>query len=363
MNKHLLLLFALHLFFSCTHKVEDSTVITAPQDSTLSVNVNLLADLPDSLQPETIFLKNAPAPKSIPIPDKPVSFTYNLESGPRTLNLTPTQKTKVSFSPTLKNYTTDQGLALDLTTCGYTDRKGNLWFGTTVNGVSKYDGHSFTNYNTTQGLIDNRINSIIEDSAGNIWFATKSGVSKFDGTTFSTIGNFQEVLSIFEDTSGNIWLGAYDGLYKYAGDSMLKYHEPDGLTSNKDYILEEDPKGVLYVCTNDDLFRYDGTRFTNMAVSMEVVDSIYRSKSRNAWDRIPTAYKLTKFPDLVSAESVTEDKSGNIWVCTVASGVVKYSGQAFLQLTSKSIRSVFEDQSGNIWLSGADKCITRFDGE
>ena len=350
------------MLFSCTHKVKEKSVTHFTQDSTVRIKVTILANLPDSLQPETILLENTPAPKTIRIPDKPISFTINHKSGPHILNLAPAEKTKVLFSPVLKNYTTEQGLALDLTTCGYADKKGNLWFGTTVNGVSKYDGHSFTNYTTSQGLIENRINSIIEDRAGNIWFATPSGVSKFDGTTFSTFGKFKDVFSIFEDRSGNFWFCTRDGLYKYAGDSISWYSEPDGLPANTDYDLMEDSKGILCVCSDKGLFRYDGTRFTNIAVNKDDVDSICKDKSGNGWASTPPGYRLNKFHDLVSGVSI-EDKSGNVWFCTAAKGVVKYSGQAFLQLTDKSFRSIFEDKSGNIWLSGSSDYITRFDGE
>ena len=33
-------------------------------------------------------------------------------------------------TPYFTNYDTDQGLALSSIWCGYTDKKGNLWFGT-----------------------------------------------------------------------------------------------------------------------------------------------------------------------------------------------------------------------------------------
>ena len=50
------------------------------------------------------------------------------------------------------SYTTKQGLAGELTLFITGDSKDNLWIGTYGNGVSKYDGKSFTNYDTLQGL-------------------------------------------------------------------------------------------------------------------------------------------------------------------------------------------------------------------
>src|SRR5687767_14214379 len=67
------------------------------------------------------------------------------------------------------------------------DRKGDLWFATTSNGVYRYDGTSFENFTSKSGLKSNCVVSIIEDKKGNIWFGTNSGVSRFDGKTFEHI--------------------------------------------------------------------------------------------------------------------------------------------------------------------------------
>ena len=48
---------------------------------------------------------------------------------------------------------------------------------------------SFTNYIVRQGAINNPIFNMVEDKVGNIWFCATSGVSRYDGTTFT---NFTE---------------------------------------------------------------------------------------------------------------------------------------------------------------------------
>src|ERR1041385_1801210 len=114
MHRHIFLL-SLLLLFSCTHnKVEIKSTDSAKRDSAAPVRVTILADLPDSLQPETILLKNTPAPQTFKILNKPITITVNHKSGPRTYNLNPTERIKASFSPMLKNYTTEQGLAMDV---------------------------------------------------------------------------------------------------------------------------------------------------------------------------------------------------------------------------------------------------------
>src|SRR4030095_7955773 len=98
------------------------------------------------------------------------------------------------------------------------DKKGDLWFGTYGNGVSKYDGKSFTNYTNKEGLSSNYINTILEDKSGNLWFGTEGGgASKYDGKFFTHYTENDglpnnRVTSILEDKNGNLWFGTSNGL-------------------------------------------------------------------------------------------------------------------------------------------------------
>src|SRR5205085_5175757 len=82
--------------------------------------------------------------------------------------------------------------------CALRDKVGNLWFGTSGDGVYRYDAVSgkFSHFTKQDGLNDNSVGSIFEDKAGNLWFSTNNGVSRYDGKFFTDItakaglGNF-----------------------------------------------------------------------------------------------------------------------------------------------------------------------------
>src|SRR5688500_7564612 len=57
--------------------------------------------------------------------------------------------------------------------CILQDKSGNLWFGTTQNGLYKFDGKSFIQFLTGDGLSSNMIYSLLEDKAGKIWIGTE----------------------------------------------------------------------------------------------------------------------------------------------------------------------------------------------
>jgi len=44
----------------------------------------------------------------------------------------------------------------------------------------------FTTYSTEQGLANNVVLSILEDKKGNIWFGTYDGLSRYNGESFTT---------------------------------------------------------------------------------------------------------------------------------------------------------------------------------
>ncbi|HTE10490.1 MAG TPA: two-component regulator propeller domain-containing protein [Chitinophagaceae bacterium] len=71
--------------------------------------------------------------------------------------------------------------------CGLQDKAGNLWFGTSENGLYKYDGKSFSQFLVTNGLNSNNIYRILEDKDGKIWIGTDAGLCLYDGKTFAKI--------------------------------------------------------------------------------------------------------------------------------------------------------------------------------
>jgi len=60
-----------------------------------------------------------------------------------------------------------------------------LWFGT-ADGVSRFDGQTWTTYTEEDGLADNSVYAIAVDADGTLWFGTADGVSRFDGQTWTT---------------------------------------------------------------------------------------------------------------------------------------------------------------------------------
>lgn len=133
------------------------------------------------------------------------------------------------------------------------DSKGNVWIGTWEKGLYKYDGTTLRNFLVEDGLPMNYVHAIKEDRKGNIWIGTGSGITRYDGKTFTTYVNElcnTYVGSITEDQYGAIWFNTDKCVMRYDGELFKSYDQKDGLRSNTIYLIQFDADGDLWVGTN-----------------------------------------------------------------------------------------------------------------
>jgi ligand-binding sensor domain-containing protein len=79
----------------------------------------------------------------------------------------------------LKAYTTADGMPHNVINKIVRDSRGFLWF-CTEEGLSRFDGYTFTNYGTSEGLPHPAVNDILETRAGEYWVATNGGLVRFN---------------------------------------------------------------------------------------------------------------------------------------------------------------------------------------
>ena len=66
-----------------------------------------------------------------------------------------------------------------------TRRPFALWLSVIADVATLAERLSVKVYTTADGLVSNRISRIIRDSRGFLWICTEEGLSKFDGYTFT----------------------------------------------------------------------------------------------------------------------------------------------------------------------------------
>lgn len=262
--------------------------------------------------------------------------------------------------------------------CGLQDKAGNLWFGSTREGVYRYDGKKFTQFTVKDGLSNNTVWSILEDKDGNIWFGTDDGVSYYNGKTITKISiplsngsnlypfnspnnnptTKNAVWSMMQDKRGKIWAGTAEGVYCYNNKIFTRFLD-NYLIINKnnlqlkmvDCIIEDKTGKVWFaggMTSGEGVCCFDGKALTNF------------KPNGNGWIR-----------------SIIEEENGNLLLDTRQYGVCRYDGKTITNISEKSginngsVWCILKDKAGNIWMGtelgsgqlGEDGGVWRFDGK
>jgi signal transduction histidine kinase/ligand-binding sensor domain-containing protein/CheY-like chemotaxis protein len=176
------------------------------------------------------------------------------------------------------NLNSTAGLSQNSVQAIFKDRHGFMWFGT-QDGLNKYDGYRFSIYkhvpNDPYTLGANDISTITEDGEGNIWVGTRlGGISRYDSTLDQFINFINDpkksnslsdntVTVIYKDRESNLWVGTSNGLnlYNKRTKGFIKFFngktDPNSLSNSSITSLRQDNLGRLWVGTSSGLNLFD----------------------------------------------------------------------------------------------------------
>lgn len=277
--------------------------------------------------------------------------------------------------------------------CGLQDKAGNLWFGTTGDGIYKYDGRLFTQYTKRNGLNSNTVWSIFQDKNGAIWIGTDAGICLYDNNEFTKIqvsqpsdtikGKF-DVWSIMQDRSGKLWLATGIGVYVYDGKFFTAFDvgTASGIEckfSVEEILEDKDDNFWFGGRCNPGVYMYDGKSITHIKpngedwtwpVLQDKKDNIWFSSWKGAYRYDGESFKTFTKKDGLSGDMVArivEDKRGNLWFG--GDGLSHYDGRSFTKFTSKdglsntSVWTILEDKTGNLWVGTRETGLYLYDGK
>ena len=202
--------------------------------------------------------------------------------------------------------------------CGMRDKIGNLWFGTTSEGVYRYDGTVVTRFLSDAAVLNAKMLTLkdaqqtLEDKTGAIWFASwnNEGACRFDGRTLTDITAREGlsdgmVHSLLQDKAGVVWFGTRNhGLCRYDGKAFKHIKGVEGRSDSCVYSILEDKAGVLWFATEKNgVWRYDGKSFTNLTTK----DGLGNN----------------------SVFCIVEDGEGHLWFGPRDVGLSRYDGRTF----------------------------------
>jgi signal transduction histidine kinase/ligand-binding sensor domain-containing protein len=273
---------------------------------------------------------------------------------------------------------------------------------------SQITNATFERITSKNGLPQSTVNYIIQDKKGFIWLATNDGLNKYDGYTFKVYRNIvgdkkslshNEVAVLYEDRDGSIWVTNYVdiGLDKFdpVTESFTRYkhdaNDSTSISSNEIYHIMQDKSGDIWVCTKNALNlvvneKKGAKAFTSFKRFYNITKGSYSMayEDRNGrlllfsdylcyFDR--KNYKIIKSIELNDSQythSISEDKSGNLWLGTHTTGVIKlaynnrtqsyeYHNLDKLNITPKNRNYVVIDEKERIWIATQTKGLFQYD--
>lgn len=239
------------------------------------------------------------------------------------------------------------GKALEEVTGLYCDHQGNLWIGQD-NLMSLYQNGKLMQTWNFSSYLSNSSSSIYvfeEDKKGNIWCGTSdNGVLKFNPHThsFTRISYAQnlDVHALYENAQGKMWVGTEAGIFSVENDKINKEQELNrqmGKNPTIIYSIKEDNYGQIWI----------GTLDRGVFVFSKQMKLIVHLTEKN----------------LLATNSINhiiKDADGGIWMATMRGlayvqnplqpGAIKNYNERY-GIKDSHIRAISQDKQGNIWVS------------
>jgi ligand-binding sensor domain-containing protein len=264
-----------------------------------------------------------------PVPDTHARYIYADRDGNLWLGSTGDGLIRLK-NRIVRMFTTADGLASNVIMTVLAAAGGKLWIGSSCGGLPLYDGHRFRTYNDKDGLANTCVHALAADSNKDLWVGTYGGgLFRFRDGRFTQFSKPQglpsdAVLGILPASDGSLWLVTPNGISRMRDGHFRNYTTEDGLSSNHTANVYEDRRGVIWAAAPGGIDRLAGDRFVGIA-------------------QAPGAHEY---------RILGEDSLGGLYAVASPGGIFRIDGDRLISVTNRFTASGMVQYRGSLWFCG-----------
>lgn len=250
------------------------------------------------------------------------------------------------------------------------DSKGNLWIGTYLGGLCRYDGNRFVSYKDMKDVpavvSSENIWVLAADADDNIWVGSLgNGVARYDAQRAKwteyhiseSVHATEYISQIFPVKDGRVYFGTAAGVYVLdaADGAFVKVHSDgmEGLDSENINDIYVDSRNLLWIGTREGLYVYETKNFRMISsfsvengLPYDAISGIIEDSDKNMW--VTTIRGITNI--IVNPNPRSEEYAFSIYNYNEQDGFLK---------GAVNIRAIKKTSYGEI-IVGGDPGIVRF---
>ncbi|HZE69724.1 MAG TPA: two-component regulator propeller domain-containing protein, partial [Pyrinomonadaceae bacterium] len=230
-------------------------------------------------------------------------------------------------------------------------------------------------YTVLDGLGHNNINKIVRDSRGFLWFCTDEGLSRFDGYSFTNFDTddglpHRVVTDFLQTRDGQLWVGTSGGLVHFNPRGV-----PNDRVAKKDSnSLSAGPRFTVVLPESEDrnakaitalLEARDGTIWCGTLRGLYRLDS-----SAGRFALLPVDLRMpSKSQEEGFVLDLLEDRYDSLWVAAPSGLYRRWADGSVARYTLSEglpgmyLQDLFQDTHGQLWAATRDAGFFRFEAD